>query len=517
MLKAGLIGKLEEIVGKDNVLTEARDLERYATDATGVTSTAPYVVVLPRDAGEVAAVVGLALEEGLPLVPRGGGTGLRGGAVPLGGGIVVSTERMNKGAEIHREDLYVVAGAGAVAGDLRREVEDRGLFYPIDPASEASSTVGGNVAGASVGMHGIKYGTARNYVLGLELVTPQGKILKVGAKTVKSVAGYDLTRLMVGAQGILGIVTSVTLKVLPMPEGRRVLVFAFPDGPLAAAAAAEIVAEGFNLAALEITDRATVTAARAFIGAGADRSRSGSRAGDLQAGPGYRPGAGLGIDLMPDCDAEVLVEFHGTRSLCEGEASKVREMMGAHFGVKVIGDAGYPQAEGLWKVRGAALAALSASAPTAIVMDLALPHGRMEGMLKEIADISRRYQTRIAVFGHAGAGRLHAAVLYGGAASAAQRAGAGVAGAAEKSDAAKGVAKSAVDGGSERAEAAISEVTSACVNLGGVAVADKGMGLAGMISPGDSLPETGREVLGALKKSVDPKGIMNPGKLLHEG
>lgn len=454
MLESGLAGKLGEIVGNANILVMPGDIERYGADARrgrGGDGVPSYAVVLPRDAGEVAAVVGLAFEEGLPLVPRGGGTGLRGGAVPSRGGIVVSTERMTDSAEIHREDLYVVVSAGVVTADLRRQVEARGLFYPIDPASQASSTIGGNVADAAVGMHGVKYGTTRNYLLGLEMVTPEGKILKAGAKTVKSVAGYDLTRLAVGAQGILGVVTSVTLKILPMPEERRVLVFAFPDGAQAAAAASEIIADGFQPAALEIADRATVSAVRRSIG----------------------DGMGVGGD------AQLLMEFHGIKPLCNGEASKVKEMMGAHFDVEVTAEAGYPEAEDLWKVRGGALAALAKTSPTAIVIDLALSHGRMEGMLREIGEISRRYETSIAVFGHAGEGVLHAVV--------------------------------------PMAEAAISEVTAACVNLGGAVWADKGIGLAGASAPAVGLSETGREVLTILKKSIDPKDIMNSGKLLGEG
>jgi glycolate oxidase len=293
------------------------------------------------------------------------------------------------------------------------------------------------------------------------MVTPEGKVLRVGAKMVKSVAGYDLTRLMVGAQGVLGIVTSVMLKILPMPEERRVLAFVFPDGPRAAVAAAEIISKGFDPAALEIADESTMTAALGFL--------EGS----------------LGVGR----DAELLIEFHGTKSLCEGEASRVREMMESHFGLGATREARYPEAKRLWKARRAALAALASISPTVIVKDLTLPHGRMEGMVREIAEIARRHETRIAVFGHAGEGLLHAAVLSDGAGS----------------DAA------------EKLGAAISELTGACVNSGGVVSGDRGIGLARVPAPAALVSEAGREVLRALKKSTDPKGIMNPGKLLHEG
>jgi glycolate oxidase len=299
-------------------------------------------------------------------------------------------------------------------------------------------------------MHGIKYCSMRNYVLGLEMVMPDGNMLKVGAKMVKSVAGYDLARLMVGAQGIMGIVTSATLKVLPMPEDRRVLVFEFPDGAGAAAAAQEMIDEGLGPAALEIADPLTVGAAR---GAPEDA-----------------------------CRAELLVEFHGTKSLCEGDASEVKAMVMARPEASAAAEAGYPEALNLWKVRRSALAALAATWPALLLMDLALPRGRMEGMVKEIDEISKRHRTRIAVFGHAGEGRLHAAVPADGA-----------------------------------AEDAVSEITNACVNWGGVVSAEMGTGLRAARLPRASLSETGREVLGILKRSIDPEGMMNPGKLLDEG
>ena len=212
-------------------------------------------VVRPRTAEEVRAVVALAGDEGLAVTVRGGGTGLWGGAVPARGGIVVSTEYLAGEPEIHRDDLYVVAGAGTLTGPLRARLADAGLLYPVDPASEAGCTLGGNVGEGACGLRSLKYGTTRNYVLGLELVTAEAKLVTVGARTVKNVAGYDLTRLMVGSEGTLAIATSVVLKVLPLPPDEVVTLYAFPDAMRAAEAAVEINALGFAPVLLEMMDR----------------------------------------------------------------------------------------------------------------------------------------------------------------------------------------------------------------------------------------------------------------------
>ena len=453
-----LVDRLAEAIGAENVLAGDGAL-RYASDATGVRAGggAAGVVAFPADACETAKIVAIARASGLPIVARGGGTGLRGGAVPLRAGVVISTERMKGACEIHKEDLYVIARAGLTIRELRREVEAAGLYFPIDPASESDATVGGCVGDGAVGMHGVKYGTMRNYVLGLEVVTPEAKVVSLGAKTVKSVAGYDLTRFMVGAEGAFGVVTSATLKVLPVGE-RRVLVFAFGDDAAAGSAVAKIMERGFDPAALEIADATTGAAVREFLG----RSPEG---------------------------ALLLVEFHGAGSLCDKRASKVKEMLEKTHRARVWGEAGYPDAESLWSVRKAALAALASRSPTVLLVDLAIPCARIPELLDEVPAVAARHKTAIAVFGHAGEGILHAAFL------------------TDRDEREAWL----------RTRAAMSGVTATCAGLGGSVSSARGIGLQSLPGPWPAISETGLEVLGRIKGALDPDGIMNPGKIGREG
>ncbi len=234
------VSKLREIAGNDNVFTDEETLICYSFDATRYRAK-PEVVVKPVDTEQVSRIMSLAYEEAIPVTPRGAGTGLSGGSIPVRGGIVVSTELLNRPAQIHREDLYAIVQPGVVIEEIQRQLEAKGLFYPIDPASQAACTIGGNVAECASGPRGLKYGTTRNYVLGLEVVNPDGRVIRVGARTVKSVAGYDIARLMVGSEGTLGFITSVTLKVLPLPPARRLLAATFDEVTKAAEAVGAII------------------------------------------------------------------------------------------------------------------------------------------------------------------------------------------------------------------------------------------------------------------------------------
>ena len=492
-----MVDRLAEAIGPDNLVSGEQAL-RYASDATGAlgpgvveggrTGTTGAerqgamveAVALPRDACETQKIVAIAQDLGVPMVARGGGTGLRGGAVPMAGGIVISTERMKGACEIHKEDLYAVAGAGVTVRDLRRQVEAAGLYFPIDPASESTATVGGSVGDGAVGMHGLKYGTMRNYVLGLEVVTPDAKTLALGARTVKNVAGYDLTRFMVGAEGVFAIVTSAILKLLPMGE-RRVLAFDFADGAGAGSAAAEIMKAGFDPAALEIADATTMTAVREFLGRaapGAVREHSAELAREV-----------LGATAEPAHPAILLVEFHGTGSLCAGEASKIKGMLQKKFGARVRLEVDYPDAEALWDLRKAALAALGSRSSTVVVVDLLVPREKIPKVLDDLPVIASRHRTEIAIFGHAGEGVLHAAFLTD----------------ARDRDAWL------------RTRAAMSAVAGACAGLGGSVSAERGIGLGSLPGPWPGISGVGLDVLGRIKRAVDPKGIMNPGKLGREG
>jgi glycolate oxidase len=378
--------------------------------------------------------------------------------VPVKAGIVLSTERMNSAPGVHKEDLYVEAQAGLVTEHLHSAVEARGLFYPPDPASQSACTIGGNIGECAGGLRGLKYGTTRHYVLGLEIVTPEGRVVRTGARTVKSVAGYDITRLMVGSEGTLGVVTSAFLKVLPLPQARRVLSFTFSDLEKASEAVSEILGSGLVPAILEIMDETTVAA--------------------VETHTGERLGEGVML----------LAEFDGTGAICDADASRTREIVEGKFGGRVIGDVGGGRRETVWKARRAVLPALTRLSPTVILEDVTVPRSRLPEMAARIEKISERYALRIAVFGHAGDGNLHPTFLTD----------------RNKHDELK------------RVNAGISEMMRACIDLGGTISGEHGVGLDKMPFLNLELGKAGYDIMKRLKTSLDHKGIMNPGKIFYD-
>jgi glycolate oxidase len=458
MVKPAFIDKLKEIAGPGNVLVDKESLVCYSFDATKYASL-PDVVVKPRAAEQVARIVSLCCEESVPVTPRGAGTGLSGGSVPAKGGLVLSTERMNAPAAIQKEDLYAVVEPGVATEALQKQVESRGLFYPPDPASASACTIGGNVAECAGGLRGLKYGTTKRYVLGLELVTPEGKVIRSGARTVKSVAGYDVTRLMVGSEGTLGIITSITLRLLPLPAARKVFWCRFDGIAAASEAVADLIGAGLVPSGLEVMDEKTVEAAGAYVG------------------------HGLGTGVL------LLGQFDGTESVAGGDASKAMEILKAKHGRDVeTDDLGGETAEDLWKARRSVLPALARLSPTVILEDVTVPRSRLPEMVERIGKISGRYGLRIAVFGHAGDGNLHPSFL------------------ADRKD----------HDEMKRVRVGISEMMRACIDLGGTISGEHGIGMDKMPYVKLELGEAGCDIMRRLKTSLDPKGIMNPGKMFDE-
>ena len=457
MLDSAVVGRLKSVVGSDNVLTDGESVTCYSYDATRYASR-PDVVVKPRDTEEVSKILGLAYGESIPVTPRGAGTGLSGGSVPVKGGIVLSTERMNSTPQVHKEDLYVIVEPGVVTEHLQKAVESKGLFYPPDPASQSACTIGGNIAECAGGLRGLKYGTTKNYVLGLVIVTPEGKVVKTGARTVKSVAGYDVTRLMVGSEGTLGVVTSVILRILPMPQARHVISCVFDSIGRASEAVAEIIAQSLVPSILEIMDEKTVGAVEAYLGENLD-----------------------GRVLL-------LVEYDGTRSICEEDASKTVEILKDKYGGTVRSDIKGSKSEKIWKARRAVLPALTRVSPTVILEDVTVPRSRLPEMVARIERISERYALTIAVFGHAGDGNLHPTFLID----------------RKEPDDLK------------RLNAGISEMMRACIDLGGTISGEHGIGVDKMPFLKLELGKAGYDIMKKLKDSLDPKSIMNPGKMFNE-
>ena len=456
MLKPSVLKELKSIVGPANVSTSPEELVVYSYDATQRESL-PWAVVRPRSSREISEILKLANRERFPVVPRGAGTGMSGGSVPIQGGVVLSLERMNHILEIDDQDFIAVVEPGVITGDLHREVEAQGMFYPPDPASNKFCTLGGNVAECAGGLRAVKYGVTKDYVLSLEVVLPTGEIITTGARTIKSVAGYDLTKLIVGSEGTLGIATRITLKLLRLPETVRTLAAFFSEVPVAAKAASAIMASGVLPRALEFVDQAA-----------------------LRAVEGY-----LKEDLSHGAAAMLLVEVDGPAESTAREADRIAEIMMQSGAVRVNRAGSDAEREQLWKARRAISPALYTIKPKKLNEDIVVPRSRIADSLQEIAAIAERHGLLIVNFGHAGDGNIHTNILF------------------DEEDRTK-------------AEIAVKEIFASTLRLGGSITGEHGIGL----SKADYLPmELGPEAIAAMKRikqALDPNNILNPGKIFLE-
>ena len=453
MLKPSALKELKSIVGTAHFSLSPEELVVYSYDATRRESL-PWVVVRPRSSREISEILGLANRERFPVVPRGAGTGMSGGSVPVQGGVVLSLERMNHILEIDEQDFIAVVEPGVITGDLQREVESRSLFYPPDPASRQFCTLGGNVAECAGGLRAVKYGVTKDYVLGLEVVLPTGETITTGARTVKSVAGYDLTKLIVGSEGTLGVVTRITLRLLRLPESVRTLAAFFNGVPVAAKTASAIMASGVLPRALEFVDQAA-----------------------LRAVEGY-----LKEDLSHGAAAMLLVEVDGPAESTAREADRIAEIMMLSGAVRVKRAETETEREHLWKARRSISPALYTIKPKKLNEDIVVPRSRIADSLQEIAAIAERHGLLIVNFGHAGDGNIHTNIMF-----------------------------DEVD--TPKAEAAVKEIFASTLRLGGSITGEHGIGL----SKAAYLPmELGQDAIGAMRRikhALDPNNILNPGKI----
>jgi glycolate oxidase len=453
MLKPSVVKELKEIVGPDNLYTSSEELVVYSYDATQ-REALPWAVARPASAEDVSKILVLANREQFPVVPRGAGTGMSGGSVPVRGGLVLSFERMNHILEIDEDDLIAVVEPGVVTGDLQREVEARGLFYPPDPASHLFCTMGGNVAECAGGLRAVKYGVTKDYVLGLEVVLPTGELIRTGARTAKSVAGYDLTKLMVGSEGTLGIATKIIVKLLPLPESVRTLSAFFSTVENAALAASSIIANRILPRALEFVDRGALNAVEQY----------------------------LKQDLSGGAAAMLLVEVDGPTESTARDIKRVEELMTRAGATRVSRAESEPEREQIWRARRAISPALYTIKPKKVNEDIVVPRSKIPDVLRAIGDIAKRHDLLIVNFGHAGDGNIHTNIMI-----------------------------DEVEAG--KAEIAVKEIFEAVLGLRGSISGEHGIGL----SKAAYLPmELGAEALDVMKKikrTLDPNNILNPGKI----
>jgi glycolate oxidase len=448
--------QLIEAVGEKNFTGSLIDLVSYSYDASDHNHR-PEAAVCPTSTEQVARVMRIAAENRVPVTPRGAGTGLAGSAVPLEGGIVIDLSRMNQILDIRVEDRQVVVQPGLVYADLDRVLAPTGFFFPPDPASSQACTIGGNVATNAGGIRGAKYGVTRDYVLALEIVLPDGRVMRTGSSCLKTSSGYDLVRLFVGSEGTLGIITEITLKISPRPLAHATSEACFGELGKAGSAVSEIIKAGIVPSVLEILDANTIRALKS------------------QAK----------MDL-PDAEAILLVETDGfTKGEADYQMEHVLEVMKKN-GALQIREADTPaKAEALWKARKSAGSAAATMGTNNISEDVAVPISKVPELLSRLSSAVRPFGLPFVIFGHAGDGNLHPKIMY------------------DKSDPDQVKVVETVAG----------ELFGLACSLGGTLTGEHGIGIAK--APYMSLEHQPVEIemMRRVKEAFDPDNILNPGKM----
>ena len=456
MITERLLGSLRDIVGGDGVVSHPTELSVYDCDGYTLEKSTPEVVVLPRSTEEVAAVLKELKGEGVPFVPRGTGTGLSGGCLPLGAPAMVSLTRMNRILELDPANRRAVVESGVINAWVSRAAKPHGLHYVPDPSSQMACSIGGNVAENSGGPHTLKYGVTTNHVLGVTLVLPDGEVVRLGGMT-EDTPGYDLLGVTVGSEGTFGIVTEAILKLYPLPQGYKTLLAVFDSVADGSAAVAGIVASGIVPAALEMLDRLIIQAVEdAFH---------------------------FGFPL--DAGAVLIVELDGLQGGLEAAAARIREVCEAHgaTGIRVARDD--HERDALWKCRKRAFGALGRLAPNFCCQDGVVPPTRLPEIMERIAAIGEAYDLGIGNVFHAGDGNIHPILLY------------------DERDRDQ----------TERVVAAGREILRECVALGGTLTGEHGIGvekvaLMPLIFTPDDL-----SVMEDVRSVFDPEGRCNPNKI----
>jgi len=451
------LNKLRDIVGAENVLTSREDLIPYAFDGTAAMKEMPGSVVFAVSTEQISAVLKLANDTETPVVTRGSGTGLSGGSVPAADCIVLCTVKMGGILEVDAANLTMTVEPGVTTIQIAEAAEKAGLFYPPDPGSMKISTIGGNVAENSGGLRGLKYGVTRNYVMGMEVVLPDGEVMRLGNKCVKDVAGFSLKDVMIGSEGTLGVITKVLLRLIPKPAAKKTMVATFDAMDAAAQTVSDIIAAQIIPCTLEFLDRTTIHCVEDF--------------------------AKVGLPL--DCEALLLMETDGHPAAVAEEASKMEELAKANGAMEVRVARDATEAAQLATARRSAFSALARLAPTTILEDATVPRSELAHMIRFVAEVAKKHELKIGTFGHMGDGNLHPTFLTD-----------------ERNEAEI-----------HRVHEAFKEIFDEAIRLGGTITGEHGIGLAKK----EFLPKFAgaaqMRVMRELRKALDPKGILNPGKM----
>ncbi|MGA2137640.1 MAG: FAD-linked oxidase C-terminal domain-containing protein [Verrucomicrobiia bacterium] len=456
-LPANTLRRLAEIVGPANLQHSTEERLAYSYDATPMLARQPEAIVFVESAQQIADVLKLANADGFKVVPRGSGTNLSGGTIPTENCVVLVTVKMDRILEIDPRNLTVLVQPGVLTARIDEAAAAHGLFYPPDPGSIKFSTIGGNVAENSGGLRGLKYGVTRDYVLGLEVVLPTGELLRCGTKCVKDVAGYSIKDLFIGSEGTLGVITEILLKLLPRPVARKTMLATYAAMTDAAETVSAIIAAKIIPCTLEFLDRTTMRCVEEY--------------------------AHVGLPL--DAEAILLMETDGHPAVVEEQSARMIELARAHRAcdVRVAKDAA--EAEKLMSARRGAVAALARVAPTTILEDATVPRSELATMIAFVQQTADRYKVRVGTFGHFGDGNLHPMFLCD-----------------ERN-------KEEI----ERVHAAFREIFEKAIALGGTITGEHGIGLSKKGFLPQFAGKTGLDVMRALKRTLDPNDILNPGKI----
>lgn len=461
-LKPHIITSLKDVAGDEYVFTDAENIDKCSRDETEDFSFPPDVVVKPATAEEISKILKLANENLIPVYTRGGGTGLSGGALPVHGGIVISMERFNKILEVDEHNFQAVVQAGVITQVFQEELERAGLFYPVDPASRGSCFIGGNVAECSGGPRAAKYGVTRNYILGLEFVTPTGEIIFTGSRTIKNVTGYSIAQLLCGSEGTLGIVTKIVFRVLALPKHKMILLIAYNNVKDCISSVAEIYRSGVNPAALEFLTKDAIKASENQLGKSFPNS---------------------------DAEAQLLIELDGNNmDVLNSDVQVIADTVEKFSAADIILAEDRGKMEELWALRRSVGEAVK-SISTYKEEDTVVPRAKLPELLQGIMNVSKKYNIRIISYGHAGDGNLHVNILK---------------------------EKLSDEYWNTNVKLAIREIFEHTVALGGTISGEHGIGYSQKEFLSIALSKEEIQLLKNIKKTFDPNNILNPGKIFTD-
>jgi len=456
-LSTSIFKKIEKVVGKNNCTRSKEDLLCYSYDATSNVFF-PDAVVFPKDARQISDILKLANRYVFNVTPRGAGSGMTGGSLPVQGGVVLVSTRLNRILTIDKGNLIAFVEPGVITADFKKAVESEGLFYPPDPSSSSFSTLGGNAAECAGGAKAVKYGVTRDYILGLEVVLPTGEVITTGVQTVKGVVGYDLTRLIIGSEGTLGVITKLIIRLVPLPEYVRTITAIYDEIGIAAETVAKIIRTGIIPRAIEYMDNASIRCAEDYIKSG----------------------------LPIDAEALLIIEVDGSKDDVNRSVERIesicRESGTRDFQVASSSD----EAAVIWKARKSVSPALFKYGPDKINEDIVVPRSKIPDMVNKIRTLSVETGLMMVSFGHAGDGNIHFNIML------------------DKNDERK----------MQKANNAVDEIFDYTLKLGGTISGEHGIGITKAAYLSKEISPDAIALMKRIKASFDPCGIMNPGKII---